>query len=44
MGKIKIRTGRGTGTMEVDSDPSNGLVTNLKKFKQQEKLSLLVEQ
>ena len=22
MGKIKIRTGRGTGTMEVDSDPA----------------------
>jgi hypothetical protein len=31
MVKIKIRTGRGTGTIEVDDDPKNGLTMNLKK-------------
>ncbi|WP_299292465.1 hypothetical protein [Nitrosopumilus sp.] len=32
MGKIKIRTGRGTGTMEVDSDPSKWSGDEFKKI------------
>jgi len=37
MGKIRIRTGRGTGTIEVDEDASNGLEMNFERSKKQGK-------
>jgi len=37
MGKIKVRTGRGTGTIEVDDDPKNWSGEEFKKIQEARK-------
>jgi hypothetical protein len=37
MGKIKVRTGRGTGTIEVDDDPKNWSGDEFKKIQEARK-------
>ena len=40
MGKIKIRTGRGTGTIEVDEDASKWSEMNLRKSASKKECSI----
>jgi hypothetical protein len=37
MGKIRVRTGRGTGTIEVDDDPKNWSGDEFKKIQEARK-------
>ena len=43
MGKIKVRTGRGTRIIEVDDKGKTGLGTHIEKSKQKRKRKLPIE-